>query len=239
MAEYLISNLDIKLFYDKYKDEYLHRRGNASPSVWDESYKWDILPKLTKDLAVFNSVTKDNIKEIFAVYKKYNPNEGTFIDWREIDDLNTLMQKPNGWQLIKDLWTATPETVASIIDTNNLSMPILGMNGKSFSPRTFGFLLAGYKPGYFPIYLDSKYKFLKESLNRLDDWKSASRGHKYQIFTQATLMLGELIKQDAASNVVNGITVNCDYTALDGQDFIYVTEHIVKGTGYTKPSESV
>lgn len=113
MKDFSVYKIDINLFYDKYKSDYLKIRGSTDKKIWDEKYKWDILPKLSHELSSYKEVTKENIQEIFNIYKKYNPSSGTFIDWRDADDLTTLFSKPHGWQLLRDLWDAKPDNVAA------------------------------------------------------------------------------------------------------------------------------
>lgn len=233
-----ISSVSLKDLYNKYKQEYLSRRGSTDQHVWDESYKWDVLPKLSKELGSYKSVTRDNAEQIIDVYLRLNPQQGTLVDWREADDLKTLVSKPNGWQLINEIWSADTDGIDELIDSNNNAMALLGMPGKKFSPRTYGYLLAGKNPDIFPVFLQSKYDFLKSELKTEDEWRSASLGEKYQLFTEAAVQLGNLLKNDLTEHDVNGVKITNKYTALDGQDFIYVIEHIVNGTEYTKPHES-
>ncbi len=93
----------IKQFYERHRSDYLQKRGSSDPSVWDESYKWSLLSKLTNQLNSFNEVASNNINEILDVYLNSNPQYGTLIDWREVEDLKTLVSKPNGWQVFKEL----------------------------------------------------------------------------------------------------------------------------------------
>lgn len=233
-----ISTVALRNLSEKYKDEYLKRRGSTDPNMWDESYKWDVLPKLSKELSSFKSVTKDNANQILEIYLKLNPQQGTLIDWRESDDLRTLLSKPNGWQLLKEVWDADLDNCAELIDSNNNAMSLLGMSGKKFSPRTYGYLLAGKNPSIFPVFLQSIYDFLKTELGAEDEWRSASLGEKYQLFTDAAIQIGDFLKNDVKDTTVNGIKITNEYTALDGQDFIYVTEHILNGTGYGNSNDS-
>jgi len=51
----------IKQFYERHRSDYLQKRGSSDPSVWDESYKWSLLSKLTNQLNSFNEVASNNI----------------------------------------------------------------------------------------------------------------------------------------------------------------------------------
>ncbi len=118
-------------------------------------------------------------------------------------------------------WEAELHSVADVIDSSNKSLALFGMSDKKFSPRSYGFLLAGKKPEIFPVMLQSLYDLLKEELGYETEWKSVSLGEKYQLFAEACNQLSEFIKNDSIEQTVNGITINSQYPALDGQDFIY------------------
>lgn len=225
---YEVNRLALRAFYEKYSDEYIKRRKSGDKSLWDEAYKWQVLPELSRALSAFKEVNKDNANEILEIYIHKNPNQGTLIDWREADDLKLLVGKALGWQLLNDMWHITKETLAAVIDSNNHTMHTLIMKGKKFSPRSYGYLLAGKNPSEYPVFLQNKYDFLKRSLNAESDWRSVSLGQKYQLFTEATQMLGEWLKQEnLPTQKVDGIEVDNNYLALDGQDFIYISEDIV------------
>ena len=51
-----INKLALKNFYETHKEEYFKRRDSGDKSLWDEQYKWDILPRLNKELAKFDNV---------------------------------------------------------------------------------------------------------------------------------------------------------------------------------------
>lgn len=59
-----INKLALQAFYESHRDEYLRRRFSGDKALWDESYKWDILPRLNKELAAYDSVNGDSIAEI-------------------------------------------------------------------------------------------------------------------------------------------------------------------------------
>ena len=50
-----INKLALQAFYESRRDEYLRRRFSGDKALWDESYKWDILPRLNKELAACNT----------------------------------------------------------------------------------------------------------------------------------------------------------------------------------------
>lgn len=225
-----INKLLLDSFIERHKDQYLNRRN--SNTNWGESYKWKHLPKIAHDLANFESPNAENIKDILKAYTKSNPNQGTFIDWRELDDINHLISTTNGWQLIREIWDIDTTQLAEVIDSNNDSsfMSLFGLSGKKFSPRTYGFLLAGRSPDKFPIFLQSKFDFLKSELGYEDEWRSISLGEKYQYYTEATQYIGTKLKAELDTYKVGDTVISTQFTALDGQDFIYVSEHIASGT---------
>lgn len=45
-----INKVALKAFYDLHKEDYFRRRRSGDAKLWDELYKWDILPRLNKEL---------------------------------------------------------------------------------------------------------------------------------------------------------------------------------------------
>jgi hypothetical protein len=128
-----------------------------------------------------------------------------------MDDLDLLVEAKNGYQVLRDLWTATPSTVASEIDSANTVASLL-LHGKKFSPSTYGFILAARNCDTFSIHRD----WITKELAMICDVKMPiSQGDKYQLLNDAALYLGELIQQD---ELINGL----EYKALNGQDFLWV-----------------
>ena len=64
-----INKLALQAFYESHRDEYLRRRFSGDKTLWDESYKWDILPRLNKELAAYDSVNGDSIAEIAHIVR--------------------------------------------------------------------------------------------------------------------------------------------------------------------------
>ena len=62
-----INKLALKNFYQTPKEEYFKRRSSGNKKLWDEQYKWDILPALNQKLSGFNKITKENESETIQI----------------------------------------------------------------------------------------------------------------------------------------------------------------------------
>ncbi|OYW85992.1 hypothetical protein B7Z17_01330 [Candidatus Saccharibacteria bacterium 32-49-10] len=206
-----INKLALRAFYEEKKTEYYARRASGDTSQWDESYKWDILPKLNKSLSRFGAVTADNFGDIIAEIRKNNPTAGSFAHWIDMDDLDLLVKAPNGFQVLRDLWQSTPDTVAAEIDSANTVSALL-IRDKKFSPSTYAFILAAKDCNNFSIHRD----WIAKQLAAINGIKMpTSPGEKYQLLNDSALYLGVLMQKD---NKVDGL----EYQALSGQDFLWV-----------------
>ena len=85
-----INKLALKNFYETHKEEYFKRRDSGDKSLWDEQYKWDILPRLNKELAKFDKITKDNVSEFILIITQ-NTNKSNFANWRDTVDLMPVL----------------------------------------------------------------------------------------------------------------------------------------------------
>lgn len=72
-----INKLALKNFYETHKEEYFKWRNSGDKKLWDEQYKWDILPRLNKELAKFDKITKDNVGEFISIITQ-NKNKSNF-----------------------------------------------------------------------------------------------------------------------------------------------------------------
>lgn len=111
-----INKVALRAFYDLHKEDYFRRRHSGDAKLWDESYKWDILPRLNKELAQYQSVTKESIAEVMHIVT-HHTNASNFASWRDIDDLKDFLQRPNAHAVINELWRATLESVDQHIDS--------------------------------------------------------------------------------------------------------------------------
>ncbi|RWZ78332.1 MAG: hypothetical protein EOT05_01020 [Candidatus Microsaccharimonas sossegonensis] len=207
-----INKLALQNFYESHVENYLARRNKGKSATWDEDYKWHFLPEANKALSIFNTVDSSNIKDVLSVINKYKSN---FAHWIDMDDLNLLIEKPNGYQIVREVWGKQPDNIGQAVDAaNNMSNFMLN---KKFSPSTYGYILAAQNCDRFAIYRDSLLKKLAD-INHIEKSGSLTQGEKYQLLNDSASYIGELMgneKQKYADLEW--------YTALNGQDFLYVT----------------
>ena len=208
-----INKLALKNFYETRKEEYFKRRSSGNKKLWDEQYKWDILPALNQKLSSFNKITKENVTDFIAIVND-NSNKSNFAHWIDMDDLKLLADLPYGNQILDIVWQANSDNADEAIDTaNNISSSF--SPHKKFSPSTWGYILAAKNCDQFAIYRDFICKELIE-INNPSKTKNLAQGEKYQLLNDSALYLGKLIQQDKASK--EGAY---KYTALNGQDFLW------------------
>lgn len=205
----MISKLQLKAFYETHKDTYYQHRNSGDISQWDEAYKWDIFPKLNELLAEYKTITAENLPEIVNALKKHNPQQGSFAHWIEMDNLNILTRHTNGWQVVKPLWQATPETIEDSIETVDTTGNFLIHH--KFGNAMYGYMLTARDCDQFAIYHTSLVKELVEL--GVDD-KPKNKGEGYKLLNDSALYLGELMQADK-------LTANLDQRALNGQDFLW------------------
>lgn len=207
-----INKLALQAFYESHRDEYLRRRFSGDKALWDESYKWDILPRLNKELAAYGSVNGDSIAEIAHIVT-HHTNTSNFANWRDIDDLKDLLSRRNAHSVLSELWLAKPKTAAECIQAaNQFVQPF--MSGKNFAPSTWAYLLAARDCNLFALYREAITKQVAEMCG-VDSPTTASQGEKYTLLNDAALYLGELMRDD-----INDVPY---MQALNGQDFLWVT----------------
>jgi len=148
-----INKLALQAFYESRRDEYLRRRFSGDKALWDESYKWDILSRLNKELAAYDSVNGDSITEIAHIVT-HHTNTSNFANWRDIDDLKDLLSRRNTHSVLSELWIAKPETAAECIQTAS-QLAQLFMSDKSFAPSTWAYLLAALDCNSFALYRET------------------------------------------------------------------------------------
>lgn len=223
MSNIEIDKLALRNFYETHKGEYFKRRDSDDEKLWDEQYKWDILPGLNKKLSSFDKITKENVANFIAIIND-NSNKSNFTHWIDMDDLTTLADLSYGNQILDIVWQATPNNSDNAIDTaNNISSSFSPY--KKFSPSTWGYILAAKNCDQFSIYRDSICKKLIE-INNSSKIKGLTQGKKYRLLNSSTLYLGRLIQRDNANK-----EDSYKYTALNGQDFLWTLINYKNG-GY-------
>lgn len=211
----MINELSVKNFYENRKMAYVKLRQSER---WDESYKWDILPALNKKLHAYETITSDNATEIIALLQKANPNAGSFCHWIDFDNLQELVkEKPVAAKALSYIWRPKrADAIGSEIDSvNNI---IKGLFNGSFhlSPAAFGYFLAAQDVENFTIYSEKLIQKVAD-VNMID--KPKTQGEKYQLLNDTCHHIGSLMAEE--KDMYGGQEF---YTALNGQDFLYVTE---------------
>lgn len=209
-----INTLELRNFYETNRRAYYERRGSGNNQLWDEQYKWDILPALNQKLSTYGAITRDNIADFIAIIAN-NSNKSNFAHWIDMDDLKLLAELPYGNQVLDIVWQAAPDTVDEAIDTANHISNSFPPH-KKFSPSTWGYILAAKNCDKFAIYRESIQKELVET-NSLSKLKGVTQGQKYKLLNDSARYLGELVRTDSADNDMYG------QQALNGQDFLWVT----------------
>lgn len=209
-----MNTLQLKYFYESSKDEYYRRRHSGDINQWDEAYKWDIFPKLNDMLKNHMVITPENLPEIIAIIKQYNPQQGSFAHWIEIDNLQILKNHKNGHDVLKDIWNATPNTIDATINETDFTSNFLIHH--KFGNAIYGYLLAARDCNNFAIYHSNIVKHLVETGV---DMKPKTKGGDYKLVNDAALYLGELMQAD-------GLTADLHHRALNGQDFMWVVWQI-------------
>ena len=208
-----INKLALRAFYETHKGDYYSRRGSSDIALWDEQYKWDILPALNTRLAEFATITRDNVASFISVINS-NSNKSNFTHWIDMDDLKLLAELPYGNQILDIVWNAKLGEEDEAIDTaNNISNSFAPH--KKFSPSTWGYILAAKDCSSFAIYREAIMKQLV-GINEPAKTKGLTQGEKYALLSGSARYLGELIAGDNDNESYR-------YLALNGQDFLWVT----------------
>ena len=206
-----INKVGLKNLYQSFQEQYWERRTSGDKTQYDEEYKWQILPKLNEALSKYSTVDSSSLSEIAGLLMK-SSSVSNFAHWIDMDDFRLLLEKPNSWQVIKELWTATPDNVADVIESVN-TMAALFTNGRQFSPSTWAYILAARDCGQFAIYREFILKELDE-VNHSGGIGRLTRGQKYALLNDSALYIGELMREDKGDTV--------EHPALNGQDFLWV-----------------
>lgn len=202
--------------------DYAKIRNRKDPELWQEEYKWKVLPELNKEFFK-EPIRAENILEKINLLQKFNPTTGTFVHFGSLIDLKEIAQeKP---EIVSDSLLELFEGDRALHERIDKTIKKLKKEKKDAKIGTplFGYLFAMYDYNKFPLYKDSIFQSLKKNIGKEMEWKSYTIGMKYQRFQELCLKMGEYLKN---SNLltdieVNGIKIPVGITALDGQDFFY------------------
>ena len=201
---------------------YIDIRNRKDPELWNEEYKWDILPKVNKEFFK-EPVTTDNIVEKIDILRKHNPPSGSFVHFTNTDDLKEIArQKPDRVLEFLELLFSANKALHEKIDNAIKELRKIKKDAKLGTPL-FGYLLAMFDYKKYSLYKNSVFQKLKRSIGRDKEWKSYTLGMKYQRFQELCLKMGDYLKKKNLLNdiKVNDVEVLVGITALDGQDFFY------------------
>ena len=209
----MVNKLVLRGFYEQHKSKYIEMR--SDPEQWDESYKWDILPRLNTELQLIDTITSDNALGIVELLQKNNPNAGTFCHWTDFDNLHKqLVKNPTASKALPYLWGVSPDTVGDEINAVNNLLHSLFQGEFKLSPAAFGYFLAAQDCNKFALYRDTLLTDLVD-INLAP--KPKNQGEKYQLLNDSAYYIGSLMAEE------KDLYANQEfYTALNGQDFLYV-----------------
>ncbi|MEA3273506.1 MAG: DUF3578 domain-containing protein [Patescibacteria group bacterium] len=202
-------------------EEYLQKRKSGDEQQWNEEYKWDpkILPATHKEFIK----ERDILKKI-EILQKNNPNEGSFVSYMDLDDLNKFAKEKTkqATKLMENLLNGK-KNIAKRIDYFRDETKKVDEKIKLGTPL-FGYIMAVFNSSKYPTYKNSTFMALKKLIGKRQEWSSMSVGEKYQTFTDLCHEMGKLLKPELETVNIRGIEVKPGRTALDGQDFFYILE---------------
>ena len=209
--------------------DYSDIRNRKDPELWNEEYKWDILPIINKEFFK-EPMTVDNIVEKIVILEKNNPSSGSFVHFSNILDLKEIaQQKPEVVLKSLELLFTGGAILCERIDIVIKEFKKIRKDARIGTPL-FGYLLAMYDYKKYPLYKDSTFQEFKKIIGREEEWKSYTLGMKYQRFQELCLKMGDYLKKSNRLEdlIVKDIEVVVGITALDGQDFFYYLDEIEK-----------
>lgn len=204
---------------------YIDIRNRKDPELWNEEYKWDVLPKVNKEFFK-EPITVDNIVEKIDILRKHNPSSGTFVHFTNPNDLKEIAQrKPELVLNSLELLFTGDDILCERIDHVIKELKKIKKDAKIGTPF-IGYFLAMYDYKKYPLYKDSVFQRFKKNIGKEKEWKSYTLGMKYQRFQGLCLKMGEYLeKSNLLKDIrVNDVEVPVGITALDGQDFFYHLE---------------
>ena len=226
--------------------EYVAIRNRKDPELWDEDYKWSVLPKVNSEFFK-EPMTVDNIVAKIDILIKYNPKTGSFVYFTNLLNLKEIaQQKPE--VVIKSLESLFKGESILCDRIDNFIKELKKIKGKAnLGTPLFGYLFATHDYKKYPLYKDSIFQWFKKIIGKEKEWRSYTIGMKYQKFQELCLKMGDYLKK---SNLLKDIKVNdvevpVGITALDGQDYFYYLDEIDKKNsiyyhliGFLKQAES-
>lgn len=196
--------------------EYVKLRNDIDP-LWDEQYKWDILPRANKDFAQ-GDISLENVLEKAKLLQKYNPTRGSFVHWADPSSIVNLAKKNPRRAVVffKTLFDPT-QPLAERIDKCYEEFDELQVGTPGF-----GYFLAVYDYHRYPLYKDSVLKSFQKVYG-FTDWAKFSIGEKYQVFAELCDAFGRYLNRENQLKAieVDGIVVEPGLIPVDGQDFLY------------------
>ncbi len=205
-------------------NNYIEIRNRKDLELWNEEYKWDILPKVNKEFFK-EPMTVDNVVEKIVILEKNNPTSGSFVHFGNLMDLKEIaQQKPEVVLESLELLFTGDDILCERIDNIIKEFKKIKKDAKIGTPLC-GYLLAMYDYKKYPLYKDSVFQKFKRIIEKEKEWKSYTIGMKYQCFQGVCLKMGDYLKKSNLKDIkVNDIEVPVGITALDGQDFFYHLE---------------
>lgn len=222
---------ELKFDFDEWVDldvtknminNYIEIRNRKDPELWNEEYKWGILPKVNKEF-FREPMAVDNIVKKISVLEKNNPHSGSFVHYTNLMDLKEIAQRNPEMVLYSlELLFKGDAILCEKIDNIVKEFKKIKKDAGIGTPL-FGYLLAIYDYRKYPLYKDSTFQNFKKVIGKEKEWKSYTLGMKYQRFQELCLRMGDYLKKNnLLKNVkVNDVEVPVGITALDGQDFFY------------------
>ena len=200
---------------------YVDIRNRKDPELWNEEYRWDILPKVNKEF-FREPMTVDNVVEKIDILTKYNPTSGSFVHWNNLEDLKEIaQQKPEVVLKSLDILFQGNAILCERIDNITKEFKKIKKDARIGTPL-YGYLLAMYDYKKYPLYKDSAFQRFKKNIGKEKEWISYTISMKYQCFQGLCLKMGDYLKKSNLKDIkVKDIEVPVGITALDGQDFFY------------------
>jgi 5-methylcytosine-specific restriction enzyme B len=200
--------LQSQLLKDSYIDISFRRYLQfKSHSLYDESYKEEILSSLNKFMGE-QDITEYTVVDIARKLQKENPTSGSFVHWSNTADLVKYAQE-------------RPQEVANLLNELIYSTALLDERieafrekGREFNPSIslgaplFGYILAAVNYKKYPLYKQEIFMDLKRSYGI--DLKLSSVGSNYQTY----LLLCEISLTHLKESYK-------ELTILDIQDFFF------------------
>lgn len=187
-------------------EEYLKFRNS---DIYNEKYKFDILNELNNQLQNIR-ITPDNVISIIEMLKDKNPSSGSFVNWRDLDNLLKIVKEDpvKSSRVINELYDESIDLLKRIDDF----ISAISENNFNYSPGTplIGYLLASYDLTKYPLYKDEIWT------NFLHDFgieeKFGSKAEKYVMYYQVCNMLKNFFEENGFLH---------DQNILEIQDFVY------------------